>query len=266
MGRIRVLKRLQFRDQVWRVVRQMVLAGVLVVGFLHPSPGISATPETPTETGTQPTEPSDILGPHTIMLFEAIRTGSLSAVQQAVLDGASLTARGPEGKTAAELAESLEKYTITHFLRVYETIEQTDTSRVTEKAPESPIPAPAVSESLPELTFEPSTTPEPGHTLPAVSTPVMEPAPEVVQQVAVPQPTVTEMPTRSETVPETGGDVPAGSESYFSRLSVLNPTPGAGPEVVIVEAQPDPGCCAGEIAEGVRRSHDYSERCTGVCC
>ena len=149
-----------------------MVIGALATGLSLPVAAISATPEQGAEVG-----PSE-LGPQTITLFEAIRTGSLSAVQQAVLNGASLKARGPEGKTPAELVEFLEKYTITHFLRAYATIEQIDdSSRATEPAPEpvlAPVPAPV-----------PSSVPEPGQSLPTVSLPVND-TPSQPQQLTPP--------------------------------------------------------------------------------
>ncbi len=266
LGRELVLDQVHIRRKARRratlsLLAVIVLACSTLAGVSFVSPALGATSEVSGE--------SDALGPQTIKLFEAIRTGSLSAVQQSVLDGASLVARGPEGKTAAELAEFLEKYTITLFLRTYESIEQTDDSRVTEQ-----VPAPAAEDdsqtTAAETTVQEANAPEVepgtiaetvqapavmpgsesgtvdlGSDLPVVTLPVVD-TPPASQPVAVTQgtqATVTEIPTRSESVPEVAQvpiDIPMGSEDYFSRLSVLNPSPGSEPETETVMAEPVP--------------------------
>ncbi len=66
---------------------------------------------------------ADALSPETQNLFTAIRDGDIGSAQNAVVEGADLSAKDADNLTPAELAESLNRYTIARFLRAYEIIE-----------------------------------------------------------------------------------------------------------------------------------------------
>ncbi len=123
-------------------------------------------------------------------LFAAIEAGDLVRVQRAVLDGADVRATDDTGKNAAELAEELGHFTITHFLLAYSALEA---------PPEEPD--------------------EPTETVQAAPEP--PDAAEAADSAEIGEPSTEEIVS-----PGTGEPTPERIESsYFERLSELNPPP-----------------------------------------
>ena len=143
-----------------------------------------------------------------------------------------------EGVNAADLAESLDHFAITHFLRAYQAIEETPSAATTivETEGPAPVPPPEVEAPYKAVAIK---TPEPPDTDDATSTSM-----STVSSLAAPV---------SDLFGETGGSTvkqalpvkqEASADDYFSRLSTLNPAHEA-PQPQPAEAAP-----MGEIVEG----------------
>lgn len=182
------------------------------------------------------------LSAETKRLFQAVREGELSDVQQAVIDGADLLAVNADSMTAADLAESLNHFTITHFLRAYQAIENRTRASTTLVETEEPGPAPLPEVSAPEEAAQYQTPISGKGVIPQEETETIaettsQPA-QVSSQASVKSP-VSELSGETsekteETPPSmTSGPIeeplaqPAAEESlgdYFARLSTLNPS------------------------------------------
>ncbi len=176
----------------------------------------------------------------TSRLFRAVRDGKLSAVQQAVIDGADLLAVNADNLTAAELAESLGHFTITHFLRAYQAIEERTSEPTTIVETDEPAPAPLPEEASPEETVQREASVSGEGIIPRDDLEPIEDTPSPSDQanqvtdlksVATP---VSELPEAPSTAILEEPAAEAGTESlkdYFSRLSVLNPSHTPKPPV-----------------------------------
>lgn len=181
------------------------------------------------------------LSAETQRLFRAVREGDLGAAQQAVLDGADILAVNADGQNAADLAESLNEFTITHFLRAYQAIEDRSGASTTVLETEQPAPIPpAAPESIPESAVTAASPLSGEGIVPSVETVGVEEPPLVEVPSTSPETTsATIAPPSSDLFGETGSSLagstgaevahtqePGGEEvsgDYFSRLAKLNP-------------------------------------------
>lgn len=227
----------------------VVIGGLLALAVVMPVDAVAALLSTDQADGSAPN--GGLLSAETQSLFQAVRDGDLGAVQQAVLDGADILAVNADGVSAADLAESLNHFTITHFLRAYQAIEERTGSPTTVVEAEEPVRAPSPPVQAPTEATMP-TTPMSGQgivpekepvTDPVSKTPIAEtqttlvqsPADETVTRETVsagssPVAPVSELfgetvtSGQTQVEQQTGLNVPGEpSGDYLARLSVLNP-------------------------------------------
>lgn len=168
------------------------------------------------------------LSAETQRLFQAVRDGDLGAVQQAVLDGADIVALNADAVIAADLAESLGHFTITHFLRAYQAIEGQDAAPSTVVETEEPGPITPPDAIAPRADVL-SSTPISGQGIIPVgeveeppSGEIMETSSQTASVVSLQTTPVSAMPDEEiKTLSESHEEKPLGD--YFSRLSMLNP-------------------------------------------